>query len=144
MTTLRDIFTVFAPEYLERYPNLPPAHRKVIRAIQHCQSGHSGHRLSQGPSGGEQHRVQYACGHRPCPQCQQHTTQQWLSRPLAKQLPGPPCLLTCTVPETLRPCIRSHQRFAYHALCTASSLALQRLAKDERCIGTALPGCTGV
>ena len=33
MTTLRDIFTAFAPEYLERYPALP-AHRKVIRAIQ--------------------------------------------------------------------------------------------------------------
>ena len=29
-------------------------------------------------------------------------------------------------------------------MCTASSLALKRLAQDERCIGTDLPGFTGV
>jgi hypothetical protein len=45
MTTLRDIFTAFAPEYLERYPHLPTSHRQVISAIQQCQSGHYGHSL---------------------------------------------------------------------------------------------------
>jgi hypothetical protein len=40
--------------------------------------------------------------------------------------------------------MRSHQRLAYHALFTASSLALKGLAKDERGIGTELPGFTGV
>jgi hypothetical protein len=29
MTTLRDIFNAFAPEYLERYPHLPLSHRKA-------------------------------------------------------------------------------------------------------------------
>ena len=43
MITLRAIFTAFAPEYLERNPHLPLSHRKVISAIQHCQSGHYGH-----------------------------------------------------------------------------------------------------
>jgi hypothetical protein len=46
MTTLRDIFTAFAPEYLERYPHLPTAHRQVISAIQQCRSGFYGHSLS--------------------------------------------------------------------------------------------------
>src|SRR2546426_8911921 len=144
MTTLRDIFTAFAPEYLERYPHLPLAHRKVISAIQQCQSGHYGHSLYQCHSCGEHHRVNHSCGNRHCPQCQQHTTQQWLEHHLAKQLPGPHFLLTFTVPETLRPFIRSHQRLAYHAMFHASSLALTRLATDERFIGTDLPGCTGV
>src|SRR5712691_11597427 len=53
MTTLRAIFTAFAPEYLERYPQLPLSHRKVISAIQHCQSGHYGHSLYQCPSCGD-------------------------------------------------------------------------------------------
>jgi hypothetical protein len=52
--------------------------------------------------------------------------------------------MTFTVPETLRPFIRSHQRPAYDAMFTASSLALKRLAADERFIGTDLPGFTGV
>jgi Transposase zinc-binding domain/Putative transposase len=144
MTTLRAIFTAFAPEYLERYPHLPTSHRKVISAICNCQSGHYGHSLYQCHSCGEKHRVNHSCGNRHCPQCQQHTTQQWLHHHLDKQLPGPHFLLTFTVPETLRPFIRSHQRIAYQALFTASSLALKRLAKDERFIGTELPGFTGV
>ena len=52
--------------------------------------------------------------------------------------------MTFTVPETLRPFIRSHQRLAYQAMFHASSLALNRLATDERFIGTDLPGFTGV
>jgi Putative transposase/Transposase zinc-binding domain len=144
MTTLRDIFTAFAPEYLERYPHLPTAHRQVISAIQHCRSGSYGHSLSQCPHWERQHHVQHSCGNRPCPQCQQPKTQQWLQHHLDTQLPGPHFLLTFTVPETLRPFIRSHQRLAYHALVQASATALKRLAQDERFGGPALPGFTGV
>jgi len=144
MTTLRAIFTAFAPEYLERYPHLPTSHRKVISAIQHCRSGHYGYSLSQCQNGGGHHRVHHSCGNRPCPQCQHHKTQQWLHHHLEKQLPGPPFLMTCTVPETLRPLIRSHPSIAYHAMFKASSTALKRLAQDERFIGTELPGFTGI
>ena len=144
MTTLRDIFTAFAPESLERSPHLPLAHRQVISAIQQCQSGHYGSSLSQCQSCGEKHRVHHSCGNRHCPQCQQHKTRQWLQHHLDKQLPGPHCLLTFTVPAPLRPFIRSHQRLAYQAMFTASARALKRLAKDKRFIGTDLPGFTGV
>ena len=144
MTTLRDIFNAFAPEYLARYPHLPLSHRKVIHAICNCQSGHYGHSLYQCQSCGEKHRVNHSCGNRHCPQCQQHKTQQWLSHHLDKQLPGPHFLITFPVPEPLRPFVRSPQRLAYQALFHASSLALKRLAQDERFIGTDLPGFTGV
>ena len=144
MTTLRDIFTAFAPESLERYPTLPTAHRQAISAIQQCQSGHYGYRLSQGQSCGEKHRVNRSCGNRHCPQCQQHKTQQWLQHHLDKQLPGPHFLITFTVPEPLRPFIRSQQRIAYQALFQASATALKRLAQDERFIGTDLPGFTAI
>jgi hypothetical protein len=144
MITLREIFTAFAPEYLERYPTLPSAHRQVISAIQQCQSGAYGHSLYQCPACGGQHRVNHSCGNRHCPQCQQHKTQQWLQHHLDQQLPGPHFLLTFTVPAALRPFIRSHQRPAYHALFQASSMALKQLAKDQRFIGTELLGFTGV
>lgn len=144
MTTLRDICHAFAPEYLERYPHLSLSHRKVLSAIQQCQSGRYGHSRYQCHHCRGQHRVEHSCGNRHCPQCQHHKTPQWLQHRLDKQLPGPHCLITLTVPETLRPFIRSHQRFAYQALFQASSQALKRLANDERCIGTDLPGFTGV
>ena len=144
MTTLRDIFTACAPEYLARSPPLPTSHREVLSAIQHCRSGHDGQSLSQCASCGEHHRVPHSCGNRHGPQCQQHTTQQWLAHHLETPLPGPYFLLTCTVPETLRPLIRSHQRLAYQAMVQASSTALTRLANDQRFIGTDLPGFPGV
>ena len=121
MTSRRDLFTAFAKEYLERYPHLPPSHRKVISAIHNCQSGHYGQSLYQGQSCGEHHRVNHSCGNRHCPQGQHHKTQQWLHRRLERQLPGPHFLLTFPVPETLRAFLRSHQRLAYQALFNASS-----------------------
>ena len=144
MTTLREICTACGPEYLERYPQLPLAHRKVIRAIQQCRSGQYGHRLSQCHTCGGHHRVNHSCGNRHCPQWQQHTTPQWLQHHLDTQLPGPHFLLTFTVPEPLRPFLRSHQRLASQAMFHASSRALKRLATDERFMGTDLPGFTGV
>jgi hypothetical protein len=144
MTTIRDIFKAYAPEYLARYPHLPLFHHQTMSAIQNCQSGHYGHSLYQCHSCGGQHRVNHSCGNRHCPQCQHHKTQHWLHKQLDKQLPGPHFLITFTVPETLRAFIRSHQRTAYAALFKASSQAIKRLAHDERFIGTDLPGFTGI
>jgi Transposase zinc-binding domain len=129
MTTLRAICTAFAPESLERYPQLPLAHRTGIRAIQQCRSGPYGHRLYACPSCGGQHCIQHACGHRHWPQGQQHKTRQWRQHHLEHQLPGPYVLLTCTVPAMRRPFLRSHQRPASQALCHASATALNRLAQ---------------
>jgi hypothetical protein len=144
MTTITDIVGAFASEYLARYPNLPLSHQKTLSAIVHCRSGYYGYSLYQCQSCAKQHRVNHSCGNRHCPQCQHHKTQQWLHKQLQKQLPGPHFLITFTVPETLRPFIRSHQHIAYQALFKASSTALKRLAKDERFIGTHLPGFTGI
>jgi hypothetical protein len=144
MTTIQDIVSAFAAEYLERYSNLPLAHQKTLSAIQNCRSGHYGHSLYQCQSCGKQHRVHHSCGNRHCPQCQHHKTRLWLHKQLEKQLPGPHFLITFTVPETLRRFIRSHQRIAYPAMFKASAYALKRLAKDARFIGTNLPGFTGV
>jgi hypothetical protein len=88
--------------------------------------------------------VNHSWGNRHCPQCQQQNTQPWLQHHLDPQLPGPHCLLTCTVPAPLRPCLRSHQRPPSQALFHASAPARKRLAQDERFIGTDLPGCTAV
>ncbi|MFQ5904639.1 MAG: transposase zinc-binding domain-containing protein, partial [Candidatus Binatia bacterium] len=144
MITITEIFARYAPEYLEKYPNLPDSHRKVIEAILNCRTGEYGSTLYQCQSCGQMHTIYCSCGNRHCPQCQHHKTQQWLEKQLDRQLPGPHFLITFTVPEELRDFIRSHQRVCYDALFKASSEALKLLAKDERFIGTDLPGFTGI
>lgn len=144
MTTITEIFTTYAPEYLDKHPNLPEAHRKVIEAILHCRTGEYGSTVYQCQSCCQMHTVHCSCGNRHCPQCQHHKTRQWLDKQLDRQLPGPHFLITFTVPEELRDFIRSHQKVCYEALFKASSEALKLLARDEQFIGTDLPGFTGI
>ena len=144
MITLRDIFTAYAPEYIERHPHLPISHHKAIDAICRCRTGAYGYSVYACQHCGHHHRGNHACGNRHCPQCQHHKAQRWLHNQLQKQLPGPYFLITFTVPEALRPFCRSHPTLAYQTMFKASSEALKRLAKDPRFIGTTLPGFTGI
>jgi hypothetical protein len=67
-----------------------------------------------------------------------------LHNQLDTQLPGASFLITCTVPEALRPLCRSHPRLASQSLCRGRAQALKRLAKDPPFLGTMLPGFTGI
>ena len=62
-------------------------------------------------------------------------SRQWLDKQLKRQLPGHHFMLTFTVPQELRPFLRSHQRIGYSALFTASSEAIKRLATDPLTAG---------
>ena len=43
MTSIREIFTTFGPEYLQRYGNrMPNTHRKVIDAVIACRHVQAG------------------------------------------------------------------------------------------------------
>ena len=144
MKAIAEIFQTYGPEYLKHYPNLPQAHKKVIDAITNCRSGQYGVSLYQCQSCRKTDLVNRSCGNRHCPNCQHHKTQKWLAKQLDRHLPGPHFMITFTVPENLRDFIRSHQRVSYEAMFRASSQALKLLAKDERFIGTNLPGFSAV
>jgi len=144
MPAIADIFRAFAPEYLERFPNLPDQHKKVINAIVNCRSGNFGVTIYRCEGCGATHCIDRSCGDRHCPQCQHQKSRDWLERQLNRRLPGQHFMLTFTMPEQIRSFCRSHQRLAYEALFSAAGGAIKKLAKDPRYIGTDLPGFTGV
>jgi len=145
MGAISEIFRTFGPEYLQLYAAaIPQQHRKVIDAIVRCRTEQSGVTIYQCEQCGESHIVLRSCGNRHCPTCQYLKSQQWLQNQLERQLPGHHFMLTFTVPEQIRPFIRSHQRAAYGALFSASSGAIKKLAADEKHIGGDLPGFFGV
>ena len=145
MGQLSELFRTFGPEYLASHQDdIPQAHRKVLHALMACRTdacGVTGYACSQC---GEVHRIFCSCGNRHCPQCQHHKGRAWLDKRLQRALPGHHFLLTFTVPEALRPFMRSHQRASYGALFQASSEAIKKLARDARHIGGDLPGFFGV
>jgi len=145
MTTINDIFRTFGPEYLQRFgDSIPYEHRKTIAAIIECRTQQAGIAVYECDQCQEPHIVYKGCGNRHCPSCQHHKTRQWLERQIERQLPGHHFLITFTVPEALRPVIRSNQRAGYSAMFSASSDAIRVLANDERHIGGDLPGFFGV
>lgn len=145
MTTINEIFRAFGPEYLRHFgASIPYEHRKTMEAIIECRTQSAGIAVYECEHCAEAHVVYKGCGNRHCPACQHHKTRQWLERQMERHLPGHHFMLTFTVPEKIRPVIRSNQRPAYSALFSASSDAIRELAKDDRLIGGDLPGFFGV
>lgn len=144
MGKITELFRQFGSEYLEKYPNMPGQHQKVIAAIINCRSGEYGAVFYQCESCGKRHRVYRSCGNRHCPQCQYHKTQQWLDAQLQKALPVQHSMLTFTVPMEIRPFCRANQKAAYAAMFKASSGSIKKIVKDPKYVGTLLPGFTGV
>ncbi|MEE9495566.1 MAG: transposase [Desulfobacterales bacterium] len=145
MTTIKDIFTTYGPEYITRFGNsMPGEHRKVIDAIINCRSDHYGASIYQCTQCGQRHMVYRCCGNRHCPNCQHHKTRKWLQNQLDRQLPGHHFMITFTVPQNLRGFIRSHQRVCYSAMFAASSQTIKKLAADEKYIGADMTGFFGV
>jgi len=145
MGAINEIFRTFAPEYVHRFgASMPYEHRKTMQAIIECRTPSAGIAVYECEHCQEPHIVYKACGNRHCPTCQHHKTRQWLERQMQRHLPGHHFMLTFTVPEGIRPVIRSNQSLAYSAMFSASSEAIRELAKDDRHIGGNLPGFFGV
>lgn len=144
MAAITGIFRTFAPEYRQRFSNLPDQHKKVIDAIVNCRSGNLGITVYRCEGCGRLHHIDRSCGNRHCPQCQYHKSRDWLGSQLCRRLPGQYFMLTFTMPQQIRSFCRSHQRLAYGTLFSAAAGAIKKLAGDPRHIGTDLPGFTGV
>ena len=145
MATIKDIFLDYGPRYLETFGDrIPRNHRKVLRAITACRTPELGAIVYQCGECGQAHLIPKSCGNRHCPTCQNNKTRHWLDKQIKKQLPGHHFMLTFTVPEQIRPFIRSHQRDAYAALFAASSGAIKKLVNNPKWLGADLPGFFGV
>jgi hypothetical protein len=114
MIRLSSIIETFEAPLLAKYPNgLLPGHRRALAAMKQCRNAHSPRMQVQCSECDEQHFVPHSCGHRSCPHCQHHESQQWLERQLKKQVPGDYFLLTFTLPAELRALAWTHQRTLY-------------------------------
>jgi len=143
--SLADILARHGEEYLERYGSaVPREHRRVLQLLRACGSGDLGCVYWRCERCGRSHQTPRSCGNRHCPGCQSQKSEQWLSEQSERRLDVPYFLLTFTVPASLRPFVRSHQRVCYGALFRAASAALRKLARDPRFLGAARLGFTAV
>jgi len=114
MILLSSLITTFEAEFLSQYEKaLLPGHRRALDAMKTCRTALSPRMQVQCPACDHQQRVPHSCGHRHCPHCQHHESQQWLERQLKRQVPAKYFLLTFTLPAEFRPLAWQHQRTLY-------------------------------
>ena len=122
----------FESVFLEQYQGqILPSHRKALSAMKHCRSEHSKQMLVRCSDCDQQAYVPHSCGHRSCPHCQHHESEQWLERQLRKQVPADYFMLTFTLPAQLRSLVWHHQCLMYSMMFACVWETLQLFSNND-------------
>lgn len=133
MILLSSIIQTFETAFLADYQDkLLPSQRQALAAMKQCRTSLSPKMLAQCDDCDQQCLVPHSCGHRSCPHCQSHESQQWLERQLQKQVPAEYFLLTFTLPRELRPLAFQQQRTLYDLLIRYSWDTVNTFAHNDR------------
>jgi hypothetical protein len=133
MILLSAIIKTFETEFLEQYQDsILPSHRKALCAMKNCRTSSSPQMLAQCVECDNQVYVPHSCGHRHCPHCQHHESQQWLERQLKKQVPAEYFLLTFTLPVELRPLAWNHQRQLYALMIRCGWETVRTFSQNDK------------
>jgi hypothetical protein len=144
MGELAAIFRRHGPASRAKFKDrLLPRHLAAMEAMEHCRTAALGGHLSQCPTCGALAYSSHAGKNRHGPKCQHEATTRWLQQPRALLLPVSYVLVTCTLPEALRPVARSHQRGLSTLLFQTSAAAVQALPLDPHSLGGPI-GMVGV
>lgn len=145
MILLSSIIRTFESAFLTQYHDeILPGHRQALAALQVCRTQHSPRMLAGCCACDHQITLPHSCGHRNCPHCQHHESQQWLERQLQKQVPAEYFLLTFTLPAQLRSLAWHHQRKLYALMiqcCWKRSGPFHRMINSFRASPGRLPSC---
>ncbi|MFQ5631110.1 MAG: IS91 family transposase [bacterium] len=134
----------FQDRFLAKYADrLLPGHLNALRAILRCRTPASGELHVRCPDCGRSEWRPLSCGHRSCPQCQNHEASQWLDRQQAKLLPVSYFMVTFTLPCELRALAWNFQSKTYAMLFACAIGTLKDFGLNPKHLGADL-GLTAV
>jgi hypothetical protein len=79
--------------------------------------------------------IPHSCGHRFCPHCQSHESQQWIDNQRAKLLPMPCYLVTFTLPRHLLDLAYKNHRHIYACVFQADQTLLKTITTHDTKLG---------
>jgi hypothetical protein len=144
MIPLAEVIARFEADYLQQYGHSRlPSQRQALAAMKHCRTAMAPRLLAACTACDETRLVPHSCGHRSCPHCQHHESQQWLERQLRRQVPAPYFLVTFTLPVQLRELAWQHQRTLYAVLFDCAWETVSTFSQNDKHLqGT--PGAVAV
>jgi len=141
---IADVFREYQKSFETKYADrILPSHRKTIAAILRCRTPEAGIIHSHCSACDKSQWHACSCGHRSCPQCQNHEASCWLDRQREKLLPVDYFLATFTLPAELRPLAWQHQRMVYAALFKAATQTIKAFGLSPRHLGAQM-GMTAI
>jgi len=144
MILLSSIIKTFEASFITRYGGkLLPSQRKALSAMRICRTEHSPKILVACNDCHHRVYVPHSCGHRNCPHCQAHESQQWLERQLKKQVPADYFLVTFTLPSQFRDLAWQHQRDMYASMMQCSWSTLKTFSQNDKQL-QGIPGAIAV
>lgn len=122
--------------FIEKYgSNALPGHLKALHSILRCRTKGSGQIYVSCPKCDHFEWQSVSCGHRNCPQCQNHEATQWIERQQNKLLPVEYYMVTFTLPHQLRNLVWQNQRKLYSALFKCVSTTLKDFGLNPKHLG---------
>jgi hypothetical protein len=133
MIRLATVIDTFEADFLRHYRDrLRPEHYRALAAIKHCRTQASPMMQVQCSQCAHRKLVPHSCGHRHCPHCQHHETQQWLERQMNKQVPAEYFLLTFTLPAEFRALSWAHQSVVYDLLMRCCWETVRTFSQNDK------------
>jgi hypothetical protein len=114
---------------------LLPGHLRAMQAISKCRTPEAGELFVHCPECNHSEWRPRSCGHRSCPQCQNHEASVWLDRQQEKLLPVEYFLVTFTLPYELRFLAWNHQSLVYDLMFACVSSTLKDFGLNPRNLG---------
>lgn len=133
MIRLAQVIDTFGTDFLTQYRDrLTGDHLRALAAIKRCRTQASMQMQVQCSGCAHQARVPHSCGHRHCPHCQHHESQQWLERQIQKQVPAEYFLLTFTLPAEFRGMAAAHPAIVYDLLLRCSWETVRIFSQNDK------------
>ena len=136
MLEVADVFQRHGAEYLQKYGSrMPPSHHRAFEDILNCRTPALGGHIYACDYCDHQVYSYHSCKNRSCPKCYGGQTELWLEKRRKELLPVEYFHVVFTIPQELRPYVRSRQKIIYGILMKAAGRSLIKLAADPHYVG---------
>lgn len=112
-----------------------PGQLKALNAIRSCRTSDYGELYVRCPDCSHTAWKPLSCGHRSCPQCQNHESTRWIDRQSGKLLPVHYFMVTFTLPYELRSLTFRNQRLIYSIFFACASSTLKDFGLNPKHLG---------
>jgi hypothetical protein len=133
MITLSSIIDQFEADFLNTFQaQVLPSQLKALAALKICRTQLSPVMQLNCSDCDHQTFVPHSCGHRNCPHCQHHESQQWIERQVQKQVPTRYFMITFTLPAQLRKLTWQNQRLIYSLMFDCVWETLKTFSQNDK------------